>query len=428
VIPLSKPSVARQRHHSVLLLLAVALLVAAALPSLAHAGADDPTNPLAGQRQFINCENLSSNGQSWDPWWQVHHARGRAKSLLEKIARVPTTQSFAGTAASKIGRRMERTMANVDHPMVGGSNCSHHLHYSAAKWAAGPIALADRDPYVGDYPVLAIRSLNYSVCKGGAREPSTRYIKSINDFVSQLGRTYDSPTPYRYYDSAPAPGTHWRPYPQRQAAVILEPDRLGLIGAGKGCLSPTEKVHSLQLMSYAVKKLTSLPNVAVYIDAGEENWLSVDQAVGLLRKAGVGRARGFALNSTHTGTTRANIRYGNQIARRLGGKHFVVNTSENAHGKLPKRIYNHKSRLIPIPGPNNTNCNPPNAGLGTQPTTHTGSSYADALLFISRAGLSSNANDRCGRGPTTNEWYMAHALDIARQASFGQAAWPPNPL
>ena len=412
---------------AVVRVLPAVLAAAVVAPAAAHAGQGDPTNPLVGQRQFLNCEDLSSNGQAWNPWWQVHHAHGRRRKLLEKIARVPTVKSFAGTPANKIGRRMERYMANVDHPMVGGRDCSKKLHYAPREWAQGPIPLIARDRYVGDYPILAIRSLNYSVCKGGKREPGTPYRKSINDFVAQLGRTYDSRVPYRYWDKYPAPGTHWRRYPQRQAAVILEPDRLGLMGNGKGCLSHAEKVRSLELMRFAVGRLTSLPNVAVYIDAGEDNWLSVNQAVHLLRKAGVGRARGFALNATHTGTTRANLRYGDRIARRLH-RHYVINTAENAHGKLPKRIWSHRSPLIPIPGPNNTNCNPPNAGLGTEPTTHTGSRWADAYLYISRAGLSSNANNRCGRGPASNVWYMAHALSEARKAVFRAAAWPPKPL
>src|SRR4051794_12494520 len=146
----------------------------------ARAGATDPTNPFAGQRQFLNCEDLSSSGQAWDPWWQVHHARGKERALLLRIARVPVVKSFAGTPANKIGRRMERYMANVDHPTIGGSDCSRHLHYSARAWARGPVPLERRDPYVGAFPVLAIRSMNYSVCKGRARTASTPYKPSIN--------------------------------------------------------------------------------------------------------------------------------------------------------------------------------------------------------------------------------------------------------
>jgi hypothetical protein len=325
-----------------------------------------------------------------------------------------------------MGRRMERYMANVDHPLIGGRNCDDRQAYASASWSRGPVPATDRDPYVGQYPVLAIRSLNYSVCKGRGREPDEPYKLAINNFVSQLGRTYDSSVPYRYRDSAPAPGTHWRPYPQREAAVILEPDRLGQIGQGT-CLSPAEKLESFKLMRWAVKRFTSLPKVAVYIDAGEPGWLTRRQAVRLLRRAGVGRARGFALNSTHTATTKSNLHYGDWIAKRLH-KHYVVSTAENAHGKLPRRIWDHKSKLIPVPGPQNTNCNPPNAGLGQQPTAHTASSWADAYLWISRPGLSSNSGNRCGRGPTQNVWWMAHALSLARKASFRHALWPPRPL
>jgi Glycosyl hydrolases family 6 len=414
----------RPRHALLLAALLLALPLLAAPGALA--GAKDPTNPFAGQRQFLNCEDLSSNGQAWDPWWQVHHSHGKKRALLKRIARVPVVKSFAGTPARKIGRRMERYMANVDHPMVGGRDCSKHLHYSARAWARGPIPVERRDPFVGDLPILAIRSMNYSVCKGRGPTASTPYKPSINRFVAQLGRTFSAHVPYHYRDTAPAPGMRWRPYHQREAAVILEPDRLGQVGQGT-CLSHGEKIQSLRLMRWAVKRLTSLPNVAVYIDAGEENWLPRRQAAHLLRRAGVGRARGFALNSTHTGTTRKNLRYGNWIAKRLH-KHYVVNTAENAHGKLPRRIWSHRSSRIPVPGPQNTNCNPPNAGLGHQPTAHTASSWADAYLWISRPGLSSNSGNRCGRGPTQNVWWMPHALSLARKASFARPAWPPRPL
>src|SRR4051794_5122031 len=238
-----------------------------------------------------------------------------------RIAKVPVVKSFAGTPPSKMGRRMERYMANVDHPTLGGRNCDDAQAYASSTWATGPVPAAARDRYVGQYPVLAIRSLNYSVCKGRAREPDQPYKQAINAFVDQLGRTYDSQVPYRYRDSSPAPGTHWRPYPQRQAAVILEPDRLGQIGQGT-CLSHAEKLESFKLMRWAVKRMTSLPRVAVYIDAGEPGWLTKNQAVTLLRRAGVGGARGFALNATHTATTTSNIRYGDYIAKRLH-KHYV---------------------------------------------------------------------------------------------------------
>jgi glycosyl hydrolase family 6 len=405
-----------------LLLASLSVLGVVAPPVSARARGRAGANPLAGRRQFINCEALSSPNQGWNPWLRAHQARGTARTLLERLAKTPVTFSFAGTAAQDIGKRMERYMAAVDHPPLGGPDCRTPLHYSAATWARGPVPAADpRRRFTGGYPVLAIRSLDYRACKGGVGR-RTDYKPFIDSFTKQLGRTWARRAEYRYKDTVRPPDSDFRPDRRRAAAIILEPDYLALIGAGKGCVSAKSARRSLRLMRYAVAKLTALPRVTVYIDAGEENWLSVGQAVRLLKLAGVGRARGFALNSTHTGTTRANLRYGNRIARRLGGAHYVINTAENAHGKLPRHWHGRAWSV------NDSNCNPPNVGLGTPPTTHTASPYADAYLWISRPGISSNAGDRCRRGPATNVWWQHQALLAARNASFAQPAWPAPAL
>jgi cellulase/cellobiase CelA1 len=150
---------------------------------------------------------------------------------------------------------------------------------------------------------------------------------------------------------------------------------------------------------------------------------SPSEAVSLLRKAGVRYIRGFALNSNHFEYTRSEIRFGNAVAKRLK-KHYVVNTAENANGPLPRRFWKNGSVKSKV-------CNPKNAGLGTQPTSKTGSPWADALLWISRPGLSSNGKNgksECGRGPLDNVWWEFHALELARQANFTQPYWPPRPL
>jgi hypothetical protein len=413
-------------------IIAAALACAALAPAAARADASDPTNPLAGHRQFLNCDEAHQSGQAWRPWQAAYQAgNATERNLLLKIARVPTVKWFAGTPTSKIGRRMERYMANVDHPQYGGTMCATFLadDYSPLQWSAGPMSLRDRDRYVGDYPILAIRALDYDHCAGAPdpEAPYAPYKAWVDSFVAQLGRTYDSTAPYRYWDKYPAPGTHWRTYPEREAAVIVEPDMLGRLSAHSNCYTAAGKRKALALMRYAVTRLTTLPNVAVYIDAGEPTWPTVGESIRFLRAAGIAKARGFVENATHFGATKRNVRYGNRIAKRLH-KHFIVNTSQNAHGLLPKRIWSHKSRLIPVPGSNNTNCNPPNAGLGTQPTTHTGHKRVDAYLWISRAGLSSNNHNRCGRGPAANVWYQEQALLEARQANFKSAYWPPRPL
>jgi hypothetical protein len=65
------------------------------------------------------------------------------------------------------------------------------------------------------------------------------------------------------------------------------------------------------------------------------------------------------------------------------------------------------------------------------PTTRTASRWADAYLWVSRPGLSSNGkrgHPACGRGPTDNVWWTQRALEEALRARVPNPAWPPAPL
>jgi hypothetical protein len=392
---------------------AAVLALAAAAPAPAVAGSSDPTNPLAGKRQFVDCEaGRTSSAPRFSAWYHFARSRGTSRTLLAKIAHVPTVKWFTAGSEDPVGpvsRQQERYFANVDHPQLGGASCRQRIGYSAREWSAGPIPPEDRDPYVGSYPVIAFRALNDKTC-GADADPGNRYRARIDALVHQLGRTYDASEPYRFWSKAPPPFAHWRPYHAREAAVILEPDALGLMGRrARHCVSGGQKKTALALMRYAVGQLGDLPDVTVYIDAGAGDWLHVGEAVTLLRRAGVSGARGFALNASHFNSTSEELDYGEKVARRLD-KHFVLNTAENARDV------------------NGANCNPAGAGLGRQPTTSTGSARADAFLWISRPGISSNAGNRCGRGPDTNVWFQAQALSLARHAAFDEASWPPKPL
>ncbi len=83
------------------------------------------------------------------------------------------------------------------------------------------------------------------------------------------------------------------------------------------------------------------------------------------------------LNVTHYDWTAANIRHGLDISRRVGGKPFVVNTSENGRGPV---FYRRGYRRI------NVWCNPGKRGLGPPPTTDTSHPKVDAYLWINRPG------------------------------------------
>jgi Glycosyl hydrolases family 6 len=403
-------------------LLRTSPLLGALLAAVLVCPSAQAANPLAGKRIFMDCQaGTEVTAPQYNPWYWFHHYQGRdatKANLIGKIAKVPAVKHFAGNSIRPSPTKIvDRWMARVDDPQLGGPNCDT------------PLAQGERDEYAGDYPVIAIRAMVHDRCRGwsggewNTTSPNGLYKRWIDAFVKSLGRTWDGPGRFKYRDSGPYPDSMFRTI-DREATVIIEPDALALTGKRSRCLTSQGRRNRYALLTYAAKKLSEMPNVNTYMDVGASDWMtSPSEAVSLLKKAGVRYIRGFALNSNHFEYTRSEIRFGNAVAKRLK-KHYVVNTAENANGPLPRRFWKNGSVKSKV-------CNPKNAGLGTQPTSNTGSPYADALLWVSRPGLSSNGKNgkaECGRGPLDNVWWEPHALELARQAGFKQPYWPPRPL
>ena len=203
---------------------------------------------------------------------------------------------------------------------------------------------------------------------------------------------------------------HYRAWIQNMAAaigsyptiVVLEPD--GIMGAP--CLGGLEN-QRLQLLSFAAKTLSALPHTSVYIDAGRSGALPANQATSLLRRAGVGYTRGFALDTTGYATTANELRYGDQIGRALGNKHFIVNTSRNGNGTLPlSQATQGKQELW---------CNTPNRALGAAPTTNTHNRLADAFEWILHPGYSDGL---CQGGGPAGSWWLPYAIGLAERAHY----------
>lgn len=368
------------------------LAMAACAVALIGAGSAQAANPLVGKRQFIDCEQGHLRGAApysvWPSVWK-YQARNDAKkvALLEKIAHVPQVKWLAGNGVRPLpGSALANYVANVVSPPWGGPNCDDRLSPSEAA----------ADGYSGSYPIFAIRILQHEAChrgyNGGGRWNRLRgglYRPWIEAFIRGL---------------EPING---------EAGVILEPDGLAVMPE---CLSRRATRQRLALMRWVTERLGREPRITTYIDIGSSSWLRRRTALRYLKRSGVKHIRGFALNTTHFNHTREELRYGNWLARRLGGKHYVVNTAENGRGS----IEGEKSF-----------CNPRNAGLGLLPSAVTKSKLADAYLWISRPGLSSNGHggmDQCGVGPGGNVFWEPKAFWEARQAVFSKAPWPPRPL
>ncbi len=168
-----------------------------------------------------------------------------------------------------------------------------------------------------------------------------------------------------------------------------------------GCLSQ----HGLYVrlhdeLKWAIDRLEQQPHVVLYLDAGAADAKPWKQDARMLRTAGVRDAQGFFLNATHFDWTTTELRYGQQIARALGGVHFVINTGENGRGPL-----------VPADRARNGNevlCNPPGRGLGPF-STDTGYKWADGFLWFSNPG-GSGGSCRPGAPPVAHYWPQYAAM------------------
>mgnify|MGYP006178470417 FL=1 len=115
-----------------------------------------------------------------------------------------------------------------------------------------------------------------------------------------------------------------------------------------------------------------------------------------LHLSGVDVADGFALNTSNFIATAENTAYGERVSRRLGGSHFVIDTSRNG-GRVADGEW----------------CNPSGAALGQAPTTETGHGLLDALLWIKRPGESDGT---CNGGPEAGQWWGEYALGLVRNS------------
>ncbi|MEU9402277.1 glycoside hydrolase family 6 protein [Streptomyces sp. NPDC048242] len=186
----------------------------------------------------------------------------------------------------------------------------------------------------------------------------------------------------------------------RPATVILEPD--ALLHLVDGC-TPTEfHEERYDLLSGAVTRLKSLKHTKVYLDAGNAGWGHPDQIHDPLRRAGIARADGFAVNVSNFYSTEDSLTYGKRLSAKVGDKHFVIDTSRNGNG--------------PYTGgsPDERWCNPPGRALGATPTTKTADPLVDAYLWVKRPGESDGT---CKGGPKAGDWWPTYALKLAEAAT-----------
>jgi endoglucanase len=196
-----------------------------------------------------------------------------------------------------------------------------------------------------------------------------------------------------------------------RVVIGFEPDSLGTID----CLAFSRRKARLDLLRYGVDVFSKLPNATVYIEAGASDWEPAARTAKQLNYLGIHKVRGFMLNVTHKDWTAANVKHGAELSRLTGGKHFIVNTSENGRGPV------HYRRWISRKDPKvwrrvNIWCHAQKRGLGPAPTTSTlRSDIVDAYLYVNRPGYSAGS---CNGGPLPiGSWWANRALDLARHST-----------
>jgi endoglucanase len=241
-----------------------------------------------------------------------------------------------------------------------------------------------------------VRQVTQKAARAGRTALLTAYHVPGRDCGSYSAGGSGSPAAYRTWIRGFARGIG-----DRRAIVILEPDAIPQ-AIEASCLSPAAKAERYALLRDAVRTLRARPGVSVYIDAGNPGWVRPPQRlVGPLRASGIAAADGFALNVSNFFRTGSVIRYGRALSRRLGGAHFVIDTSRNGNGP---------SLRDDAGGPKW--CNPPGRAIGHSPTTRTGRRKVDAFLWVKTPGASDGT---CRAGaPPAGHWWPEYALQLVR--------------
>jgi endoglucanase len=304
-------------------------------------------NPLAGQRLFVDHQQ-----PSWRQWRSYRKKGMKAREgLMWRIAREPKFRWF--------GR----------------------FNKPATKEVREYIRRAER---AGEVPLIATlrhqgKACNARYTGGGARE--------------------DARTRRWFRSFAGAIGAH-------RVVIAFEPDSVGTIK----CLARSRRKARLRLLRYGVEQFAKLPGATVYIEGTASDWVPARRTAKALRYIGIDKVRGFMLNVTHYDWTGRNIRYGLDVSRRVGGKHFLISTSFNGRGPVHYRRRSGRRNLTI-----NVFCHPLFRGLGPAPTTQTANPAVDAYMWIGRPGLSGGS---CNGGPLpVGTWWPKRGLMFARYAT-----------
>jgi endoglucanase len=349
------------------------------------------------------------------------------------IAGLPKTiqVSLFGPSPIGLGLPSVAILTILNNDPIGALDPANPLGLAAASTVTDPLAGANF--YVDQHSEAAQAAAHDSALRAIADQPgvgrfgSFSYPNASVSVARYLGRAAATEpgaipmlTTYRIVDGHCG---HWSDPPADQASyhdwitrfaqgvgsyravLFLEQDSL----ITTPCLSPHGLAVRMAELNDAITVLmANCPHLVIYLDAGAADALPARRAAALLRRAGVARIQGFFLDATHFDWTSKEIRYGQQISRLTGGKHFVVSTGESGRGPLvPRDRVHHGNEIL---------CNPPGRGLGPRPTTITGYPNVDAFAWLDNPGGSSGS---CVPGaPPAGSYWPAYARMLIRNADY----------
>lgn len=214
-----------------------------------------------------------------------------------------------------------------------------------------------------------------------------------------------------------------------RVAIVLEPDlALAFNRPDKSGRRTKGTAARQKLAAYAASVLHAHnPQAAVYLDAGDADWLNPDQAATLLTHSGIADVRGFALGATHYSATQDDIDHGAEVlaalARRgIQGKHFVIDTADNGRPFTYSQFYRRHPHGFfdnswTCKKPTSTVCN----ALGVPPTWQ----VTSTALPLSTGQRAEAASDVDGFLWFGRPWLINQATPFSRSKAISAAMYSP---
>lgn len=336
-------------------------------------------------------------------------AAGPFAAVDASKATVADGATIVSDAAAASGKAVQFANATTPPPTVSNGPRGKAIYQDARLANDGRPAAISGQPYAvwlggwsGDPAVATKQHMDAAAAQGGKIPVFVLYNIPLRDCGLYSAGGLANFTEYKNWINGVVSGIG-----QREAMVILEPDAL----AGVNCdrMSEAQRNERLNGLSDAVTALTTKTKAYVYIDAGNAGWRSTADMANLLKRVGVDKARGFALNVSNFFRVSESTTYGNAIAEQIGGKSYLIDTSRNANGVyVPPATATQKEK-------DEAWCNPPGRGLGVKPTTSTGQKYIDAYLWVKTPGES---DGDCKGAPVAGAWYQSYAEGLIRNANY----------